>query len=196
MKQIKIYNIVITILFVASVVGAAICYSLYIGENERFVNSQNEINKLRREINGLMDKNSDLIQKLADSKKALAQIEAERKKQRDSRTTGFIEGPVFFYKDRIPGDLLVCAERIDNGRLYCTADKNRNPNYDSPLSYKIEAPAGQYRLFAKEFAGNDKAYQNNKINCPEGEECNEDPINITVNVGETATSSNKFDWKQ
>src|SRR4030042_3802184 len=60
---------------------------------------------------------------------------------------GIIEGSLSYPSEGIP-EMKICAENITNKKLACTTDRIQNKKYTYGTGYKLEVPAGTYRVYA------------------------------------------------
>lgn len=107
---------------------------------------------------------------------------------------GIIEGSLGYPSDSIPSKMKVCAENIKTKEKYCTDKHIKNNKYKYGEGYKIEAPVGNYYVFAFLPDSDYKAYYSEltvcgtKFSCPSN-----DPILITVINGYITTNIDPAD---
>ena len=110
--------------------------------------------------------------------------------------SGFIEGSLGYPSELIPPELKVCAENILTKEIYCTEDHIEDTKYTYGKGYKIEAPIGDYYVYAMLPDQEDnKAYYSEFIACGLKTDClSHEPIKVTVKKGETAENVDPQDW--
>lgn len=116
--------------------------------------------------------------------------------------TGAIEGSLNYPSEFIP-PLEVCAENIGTGEEFCTYESIEDAKYVYGFGYKIEAPAGDYQVFARlsepeEEAGgfkDYKAYYSEFVTCGLEYDCpSHNPLTVEIKAGETVSGIDPHDW--
>lgn len=111
-------------------------------------------------------------------------------------TIGTIEGSLSFPSEGIPSDLTICAEDISTKKQYCTKEHLQDEKYMFRVGYKIEAPTGDYLVFAylpEDPA--DRAYYSEFVTCGLSVDCpSHEPIVVGVAAGQTASDIDPQDW--
>ncbi len=78
----KVPNIVFLIIAIAAIAVAGVIFALYSLEKERAVNSLNEIARLEKDVNKLMNKNSDLMMQMGGIEDQKEQLEEKIKEDK------------------------------------------------------------------------------------------------------------------
>lgn len=117
---------------------------------------------------------------------------------------GVVEGSLSYPSDFIPPDLTICAENLATKKLYCTNKHLKAKKYRYKVGYKLEAPPGDYHVFAQlpdparygaGYAKDYRAYYSKFVTCGMGAEClDHTPIVVKVKSGETLSGIDPQDW--
>ena len=115
--------------------------------------------------------------------------------------TGVIEGSLSYPSDVIPENMVVCAEDIFTKKQLCTNYHIKSSKYKYNIGYKIDAPVGDYYVFAKDISSTHDlkdhvAYYSDFVTCGMNiNNCHShNPIRVAVIYGETTKNINPWDW--
>lgn len=111
---------------------------------------------------------------------------------------GFIEGGLSFPSSEIPEDLFVCADG-DIGEM-CQYSRVESDDYEYGVGYKIEVPAGTYRVYSKTDTGSMFnpmiGGYTEAVECGLTVDCSDNNfIPVVVVEGETISGIDVFDFE-
>ncbi len=108
---------------------------------------------------------------------------------------GMIEGSLSYPSEEIPAEMAVCAESVDSGKKYCSGEQLEDSKYIYGKGYQLEAPAGDYYVFAKAPNIDEYAYYSKFVTCGLGAECDSHrPIKVTVRADKLTGRIDPIDW--
>lgn len=117
---------------------------------------------------------------------------------------GTVEGSLGYPSEFIPDTMKTCAENVKTKEITCTSEQIKNKKYTSGVGYKLEVPAGTYRVFASltdpkglgsSYAPDYRAYYSDFVTCGLSYGCpSHAPINVTVSEGQTISKIDPVDW--
>ena len=107
---------------------------------------------------------------------------------------GTIEGAFSYPSEGIPQGMKACAENQSDKKQYCT--DGVIPQTQGAVTFKIEAPPGEYKVFATVPAmPNYRAYYDEFVRCGIKVECTDyTPIVIELAAGATVGDIQPWDW--
>lgn len=106
---------------------------------------------------------------------------------------GVVEGALLYPACHVPADLEVCAE---GETTICTRDLSF---VDGDIGYRLELPAGEYRIFARAdtMLPGVRAYYSEAVKCGLDVDCTDhEPITIDLRAGARVTSIHPADWAE
>jgi hypothetical protein len=117
---------------------------------------------------------------------------------------GVIEGSLSYPSEFIPDDMTICAENLATQKIYCTSKHLQGKKYQYKMGYKLEAPPGDYHVFAQlpdparygaDYAKDYRAYYSEFVKCGMSVNCKDHtPIVVTVKSGATTSGVDPWDW--
>jgi len=112
--------------------------------------------------------------------------------QQSNQTT--IQGLLGYPSEKIPSNIKVCAQSINNDNKYCTTDLKQTEN-SKYKKYQLEIKPGNYIVVAHKNNDFFKGYYSTYVKCGLQEECiSHFPITINVKQGDQLTGINVLDW--
>jgi len=113
---------------------------------------------------------------------------------------GEIEGSLGYPSEFIPS-MMVCAMESKTKEEYCTGQILEEDGFLYGLGYRLEVPAGNYRVFAQltdqqgEISDDYKAYYSKFVTCGMEMNCqSHDPIEVKVSGGKVTGNIDPIDW--
>jgi len=108
---------------------------------------------------------------------------------------GVIEGSLSYPSEGIPPALFVCAENLDYGEAYCTADHVKDRRFLYGEGYRLTLPVGRYLVFARLPDGLPRAYYSEFVTCGLRPPCSSHtPIVVAVAAGAVIEGIDPGDW--
>jgi hypothetical protein len=117
---------------------------------------------------------------------------------------GVIEGSLSYPSEFIPDDMTICAENLATQKIYCTSKHLKAKKYRYKVGYKLEAPPGDYHVYAKlpdparygaSYSKDYRAYYSEFVKCGMSADCpSHAPIVVRVKSAETVSGIDPQDW--
>lgn len=123
-------------------------------------------------------------------------VSSSNNNQNNTATGGIIEGALSFPSEKIPEDMMVCAEHLISKQIYCTDQHILADKYLYGVGYSLHIPAGEYVIYAQTKDYPDyKAYYNKFVLCGLEAGCTDHTsIPIVIEEGKTITNIDPIDW--
>ena len=129
----------------------------------------------------------------AETYQAESQTEGSQKTE-----AGFIEGSLGYPSEGIPSDMEICAQNLETKKMYYTTEHLKNSKYTYKIGYKLEAPEGNYYVFAITSSFGEpgyKAYYSSFVTCGMRDKCrSHNLVAVTVSEGEITNGIDPIDW--
>jgi hypothetical protein len=107
-------------------------------------------------------------------------------------SVGTIEGSLSYPGESIPA-LKICAENISTQARYCTQTQIQDAKYAHGKGYRLQLPAGTYRVFAT--AQQHTAHYSVAVPCGLTVKCQDHrQVAVTVKAGQTLSGVDPTDW--
>jgi hypothetical protein len=113
-----------------------------------------------------------------------------------NKAKGTIEGSLSYPSERLPENMLVCAESVEMKQTTCTDVKMKDNKYTYGVGYKLDVPVGKYFVYAKLPENDDNyAYYSEFVTCGLLASCtSHKPIEIEVKANQTTSKVDPQDW--
>ena len=124
------------------------------------------------------------------------EISSSNSNQNSTASGGIIEGSLSFPSEKIPEDMMICAENIFSQKSICTSEHIISDEYLYGVGYKLSIPVGEYLIYAQTKDHPDyKAYYNKFVLCGLEAVCTDHTsIPIVIKGGEIIRDINPIDW--